>query len=886
VEQSRRCGLLVGREEELAWLDEQLGEPPGPSSVVLTGSMGVGKSRLLGAWLSRSTDAGRAAAVVRATRSTATIPFGAFADWVPEQPGGGSDRLAVLKATAARLAGPDGGRVVAVDDAHLLDEGSAALVLHLVQHTSLHVLLTVRSGEPCPDGVVALWKEGLARRFHLQPLSELETVELLEQTLGDRADPPTRQRLWHLTRGNPLYVHEVVDAARAQGVLVRSDGMWNWGGGLEGRTRLVELVSDRIGAIDSDHRQVLEMVALGEPLPMEVLARLAPRALLGAVEGRGLVVVERAPANPRHHTVRLAHPLYSEVLRAELPTFTAGGHHAALAEAAVAAGLHQRDPLRVATWQLASGDEPSEPDLLLQASLRARFCDDYELSVRCAEAAERAGGGWQATLRRAVALGPLQRLDEADALLSSLTRPGSDPEAHVAAVRARAEQSFWHRGEGVAAALAILHEAAAVAPPPARSSMLAEGVQLALNALDLDVMIELSTRAYSDAGSLVHRLHGITGAGLAAALLGRTGAALTAFDLATPGVVDILGEDPIPALHAALGYSFASVLAGRIDEAATLFEQALEQNPVCDGGPMEALPTYWCARAALAQGRVATAAHLCRQALGRLGDANHYGRGTWIANTLAIAAVQSGDAESAATALDWVAAHRTVPVEADDRGTELARAWLWAARGAISASRQEALVAAGRAAAAGAWTLEMIALLDAARLGAAGEAAPRLDELSRIIEGPYASAAADFAWAAAVRDGRGLDDVAERFAAMGARLHAAEAAVAAAEAHAAVGQRRRQAAARAVAMELVAGCEGAVTPWLARLGQTPLVMTLTDREREVAELAARGGTSREIADVLHISVRTVHSHLNHAYTKLGTSDRGHLAAVLAPGGGG
>jgi DNA-binding CsgD family transcriptional regulator len=874
----RRCGPLVGRSDDLAALDEQVGKQAG--SVVLVGPLGVGKSRLLATWVSAWEAGAGEAIVVRATRSTATIPFGAFAGWVPSGLGGADDRLAVLQATAARLAGAGGPLAVAVDDAHLLDEGSAALVLHLVQHIPLRVLLTVRSGEPCPDAVVALWKEGLASRLELRPLSELDAADLLAHVLGDSVDPAARQRVWQLSQGNPMYLGEVVDAARAQDVLVRADGVWQWQGGLTGRTRLVELVSDRIGAAGSAERRVLEIVALGEPLAVEVLARLADQDLLAAVESQGLVVVELLSSNEPGQAVRLAHPLYSEVLRAELPAFTARSHHAALAEAALAAGLHRRDPLRVATWLLDSGDEPTEPELLLRASVRARLADDYELSVRFAEAAERAGGGWQATLRRAIALGPLRRLEEADVLLASLSQPGADPEAHVAAARVRAEQSFWHRGDDLTVARAIVAEAAEVLSAPERSSLLAEGVQLTMNALDLDAMIELATRVYTDASSLVDRLHGITGAGLAAAFLGRTSAALAAVDMARPGALEVLGDDPIPALHAALTYSFASVLDGRIDEAAAFFEQIHNQNLMHDGGPPEALPTYWCARAALAQGRVATAARLCREALGLLGDGNHYGRGTWVANTLAIAAAQSGDVAAAAAAIDWVTAHRTVSVEADDHGTELARAWLAAARGELSTARESALATARRAAAVGAWMLETITLLDVARLGAAGAAAPRLEELTRVVEGPYVVAAACFARAAALPDGPGLDDAAARFAAMGARLHAAEAATAAAEAHAADGQRRRQAVSRANAQELAARCEGAVTPLLARLDHQPLVTTLTDREREVAQLATRGRTSRQIAEALTISQRTVHSHLNHAYAKLGISDRGELATLL------
>lgn len=53
---------------------------------------------------------------------------------------------------------------------------------------------------------------------------------------------------------------------------------------------------------------------------------------------------------------------------------------------------------------------------------------------------------------------------------------------------------------------------------------------------------------------------------------------------------------------------------------------------------------------------------------------------------------------------------------------------------------------------------------------------------------------------------------------------------------------------------------------------------LTPREREVAALVAEGLTNAEIAERLYVSIRTVTSHLDHAYTKLGIGSRAALAA--------
>jgi DNA-binding CsgD family transcriptional regulator len=55
---------------------------------------------------------------------------------------------------------------------------------------------------------------------------------------------------------------------------------------------------------------------------------------------------------------------------------------------------------------------------------------------------------------------------------------------------------------------------------------------------------------------------------------------------------------------------------------------------------------------------------------------------------------------------------------------------------------------------------------------------------------------------------------------------------------------------------------------------------LTDRERDVAALAAGGATTREIARALGISAFTVTDHLKSLYAKVGVTSRGELAAAL------
>jgi DNA-binding CsgD family transcriptional regulator len=113
---------------------------------------------------------------------------------------------------------------------------------------------------------------------------------------------------------------------------------------------------------------------------------------------------------------------------------------------------------------------------------------------------------------------------------------------------------------------------------------------------------------------------------------------------------------------------------------------------------------------------------------------------------------------------------------------------------------------------------------------------------------------------------------------LGRRLEAAERVIDAAEAHLDGCGTDRLEAALGIAREagarwLIARAEALLpsgpAPRVVRDGDGPL----TSREMDVVELVAEGLTNREIAGRLYISIRTVTSHLDHIYTKLGLSSR-------------
>ena len=290
--------------------------------VVLAGPSGVGKTRLGVECLRLAERAGLATVRVTATRSAAELPFGALTPLLPgEDPPAGTvdDRADLLRRSAAAVVERAGDRrlVVLVDDAHLLDGSSATLVHQLVAGGSAVVVATVTTGEPAPDPIAALWKDGLAERMDIGGLGSDAIAELLPVVLGGPVDPATSAALTDHCRGNVLYLRELVIGAVDDGSLVDEGGIWRLQRALSPSPRLVELVEARLGGLDDDERALLELVSYGEPVGQAELSALADPDVAERLERRALLT---SRTDGRRLEVRLAHPLYGDVVRAQTPT--------------------------------------------------------------------------------------------------------------------------------------------------------------------------------------------------------------------------------------------------------------------------------------------------------------------------------------------------------------------------------------------------------------------------------------------------------------------------------------------------------------------------------------------------------------------------------------
>jgi hypothetical protein len=193
----------------------------------LAGRQGWGKSRIAREALSFAASKGCEVRWAIGTSSARALPLGAFAAWAGSA---GPDRLQLVRSVIESLtaAAPGVRVVVGVDDVHLLDDLSMCILHQIVQRGTAKVVLTVRAGEQIPAGVGELWGAGDFDRLDLQPLSRDETTVLVSATLGGSLDPHAAQRLWELTRGNVVYLRNLLEQEVEAVRLLQVHGFWRW----------------------------------------------------------------------------------------------------------------------------------------------------------------------------------------------------------------------------------------------------------------------------------------------------------------------------------------------------------------------------------------------------------------------------------------------------------------------------------------------------------------------------------------------------------------------------------------------------------------------------------------------------------------------------------
>jgi DNA-binding CsgD family transcriptional regulator len=859
---------LTGRSEEMLAIDAAI-RASDVSGIVVFGPAGVGKSRIGREALTAAVSRGCEGRWAVGTSSARTLPLGAFTAWAQS---GVTDTVELVRGVIDSMtAAPAGTQVViGVDDVHRLDNLSTFVVQQIAQRGAAKLILTVRDGEPIPAAVKEIWTGGQFDRLDLQPLSLDETTTLLSATLGGSVDPDADQRMWTLTRGNVLYLRNIVEREVADGRLEMQHGYWRWTGDPIVPPGLVELIESRIGDLPAPVADVIDALAVGEPIELASLTRITGPAAVEEADTRGLIALETVAGGVE---VRVAHPLYGEV-RKKRAAHTRLRRLRGLLAAELAASK-DRDDVRVvvrrATLTLDSDLTP-DADLLVRAASGAVWLADLPLADRLAEAAIRAGAGPEANLVRAHALSWLSHGEEADTVLAEIRSGQLTDDDHARFAFVRASNMLWVLADP-AQAKELIAGASRTTSPQARGY--------------IDAFLTVYWFAMDQPGSAMQasknlaldNLPAVAGAEIAwalAAISADAGRTTEAVDIADAGytVATRSFDAPQMRFNIADAHVGALLLSGRVGDAVDVAER-LRQQAADLPGAAQLLAAAVAGRAALGAGRLHTASLLLQyaaDALSDLGYAIGWGYRYHVPRATALAMRGSiAEAAAALEALDKL--HR--PFRLLDYERSVAQAWVAAGQGAVSEAITVLLSAAERAAGNGQFAAEVACLQAATQFGDHSTAL-RLRELESIVEGPRVGLAARFAEALRDGDGDALAAVSEEFERIGDVVAAVDAA-----AQAAITYRRQDLRGSVLGCSTRAGALaeqcGANTPAL-RQAAEPL--PLTDREREIVMLIGEGLTNREVAARLTLSLRTVESHIYRAMAKTGTSGRDELAALL------
>jgi DNA-binding CsgD family transcriptional regulator len=864
---------LTGRSEELRSIQDAISDRD-TSGVLICGAAGVGKSRLAREALALAASEGREIRWAVGSASARALPLAAFAPWAGTV---AADDLQLVRGVIEALTSPAGNTpvVIGVDDVHLLDDLSTFALLQIIQRDAAKVVLTLRDGEPVTPATQELWRGGELNRLDLQPLAAQETTALVSASLGGSVDSVAAERLWELTRGNVLYLRNIVEQEVADARLAPQHGYWRWTGDPTVPPGLVELIESRMGALPEGVTDVIDALAVGEPLELAVLRTITDPHAVEEADKRGLITVE---TSGRRVEVRVAHPMYGEVRRSRAAPTRLRRLRGLVANALAGCddGDETRTVVRRATLSL-DADLAPDPELFTRAARGASWLADLPLVDRLADAAVRAGAGPEANIVRGRALTWLGRGEEGDDAFAGIDLDDLSHEDRARVAFLRAGNTLWAL-QDPPGAKRIIDAAAACTPPGRRgcidaflavywftqgkpAKVLERWRHLALD--------ELPAIVRSEVPCAVTYAAAVSGCVAEAVATAEVGYDVTSHFLDAAHARFVIGDMHVTAL----------VLAGHI-EAATRRAESLGEEAADLHGGVELISRGVAALAALGAGRLADACSLAQPvadallASGMTTGFYPFGYRYQIPRTIALAMRGLTD-EAVATfaTLD----HQRFPTWMwTDWQRRIAEAWVYAAQGARSDAIAAVMAAAETARANGQFAVEVLCLQTATQFGDPSCAA-RLSELATFVEGPRVRLAARFAGAVHAGDAAELVSVSEEFETMGDMVAAVDAAAHAAITYRRQGSRGSAFGASTRASALAEQC-GADTPAL-RTAVTER-LPLSDREREIVALLGAGLSCRAVAERLCLSIRTVEGHIYRAMNKTGTTNREQLVALL------
>ncbi|WP_431729129.1 AAA family ATPase [Verrucosispora sp. TAA-831] len=777
---------FVGRTGELKHLRSVVAGVGG-RGVILSGGAGVGKSRLVREAVAQLPASRYVVWPITAAHPSTALPFGGLAQVLPVAQPAGLTPAGVLRWVVDSLHEQAMGRsiVLTVDDAHLLDPPSSALVQVLARQEDVVLLGTVHDGEQMPLPLRPLCVDELVERVELTPFGRDETAELLTAVLGGPVEARSIDRMLRLSAGNPLLLHELLHGTMGSGEWACCDDGWQWNGHSTRPLDVTDVIGTRIEHLTPGVRKVVELVALSEQLGLRLLTTATDTADVRQAEENGLIAVVR---HDRRVDVQLTHPLYGELLRRRCPPARTRQLQTELADLVQATGARRPgDLLRVALWRLGAGSG-QDPRLLLAGAMQAFARYDVPLTVQLARAALDAGGGHDAAELLATILMLCERPHEALQVLDQVRDEPADERRRSRWLTVRGMVTYWSLGDE-STADTLAEAAVPMTDPGHQARVWAFEALMRMHRMEIAAALRLSQAVLTQPAA------GPGARGLTRCVVAYVDATRGLFRRNADTIAQVEAEvagwrGDVPYLQAMVESARAARLALTCDLAGIDAIAADEFADLVSSGGLRlgsGFLTVLQSYAARLRGRTDQAITFSDTAGAILATSRLYG--SLAHGERAQVAAWRGDPDAALAAMAAADASYSPCLAVFYPWLELARGGAIAATGDLSAAVGHLVALTDRLRRDGLAGYEGLALHDLVRLGRAAtpigptcadgaqrSVAQRLSELAERTDGTLSPLLARHARACAAEDGAGLLAVADAFAAAQLTVWAAEAA--------------------------------------------------------------------------------------------------------------
>ncbi len=883
----------------------------GGAGCILVGAAGSGKTALIHHVL-RQCSPDTYVVHVRGSAFSGRTPFGALTFLLSDlEPEVANHPVLILRGLTRLIQERAQGRAVllAVDNGEDLDEFSAMALSQMVLSRTAGLLACFRDFSRAPAEFAGLWREGILSRVDLEPLGVAETAELMSAALDGPVSGSAVAHLHRSTGGNPHLLQLGCEDYRDAGKLRLSGNVWVLDHGTAAPVgRVAETVLAQLGTLTDSQLTLLRTVAMAGSLPLSAALHSVDSDDVDTLQENGILALEQGNA-PR---IMILDPVLVSALCSSADSATRKKLLNQLREVAAAAlppgdpaaGTEPLaavlDPARLARWRLDAG-ERLDLESAVEAARAAGAAGNFRNAIRFITACENYAGNPAAVLELVSAHMALEDYAAALSVLASspARSGGAAPRDEVLLLIAENRLLCMAATGALSAA-----DSAALLPPGAakkHEELLARAEQRVAG------MVADGTVSRAEAAALKRKLvlaraecnsaHGrflenavflaplqaeaagqektfrvLTGSWLCEAL-GMTDRQDEAAEVSRE-VERLLGEPGISRSDRTRAFAriiHVHLAVGALDSARRLLQQQSAHGkaamfPGLLGELAEGLLNAYAGEPAPALRSLVPAVAQLRLS----GPASLLPLAT---SAAAYCFALQKDREGAETYLQLRA-------KAGDGGPwsmrRAARHFAALANGSLGSPQaaRRFVELAGHDHRRGAYSYELLSLLNAARLG-------DVENLDRILsvaahqQGPFPRMCEVYAKGVGSFDAQLLIQASELGKASGHVLFAAEASERALAVASGAGDRATvRLIHRSRRGPEVSAAEGADSA-------DEYLSALTFRERSIARMAAAGTSNKAIAADLNISVRTVEGHLYQVYSKLHVGSRRELAKVIA-----